>query len=205
MEIKTSDDLDLRSRREANGANATASTGPRSKAGKARSSKNALRHGLNVSIWDDVALTGRAKELAARIAGPNPDAERLVRARTIAEAQITLDRVRARRVSLLQEPTRPSQSDIKRQRQPIDASERLEPVEASFDIKIGENMLRRVPLDADQVLMRTMDEQKSEFARLEYYERRALSRRRHAIREFDAHHTWRKSTHNEKVNTISSR
>ena len=176
-------------RREANIANATASTGPRSKAGKARSSKNALRHGLNVSIWDDAALASRAKDLALRIAGPKSDTERLARAWAIAEAQFTLDRVRARRMRLLQEPTRPSQSDIKRQLQPIDASERLEPVEAPFDIKIGENMLRRVPLDADQVLVRTMDEQKSEFARLEDYERRALSRRKHAIRDFDAHHS----------------
>jgi hypothetical protein len=86
---------------------------------------------------------------------------------------------------LLQEPTRPSQSNIKRQL-PIDASERLEPVEPAFDIKIGENMLRRLPLDADQVLIRTTEDHKLEFARLEYYERRALSRRKHAIRDFDA-------------------
>jgi hypothetical protein len=74
-----------------------------SKAGKARSSKNALRHGLNISIWD-AALTGRAEELALRIAGPKADAETLVRARAVAEAQFVLDRVRARRMRLLQEP-----------------------------------------------------------------------------------------------------
>jgi hypothetical protein len=177
-------------RREANVANATTSTGPRSKAGKARSSKNALRHGLNISIWDDAALTGRAKDLAMRIAGPKPDAQRLVRARAIAEAQFTLDRVRARRMRLLQETPRPSPSDVKRRlQQPIDASE-LKPVEPlPFDIEIGGKTRHRVSVDADQELITTMDDQKLEFARLEYYERRALSRRKRAIRDFDAHHS----------------
>jgi hypothetical protein len=176
-------------RREANVANATASTGPRSKAGKARSSKNALRHGLNISIWADAALTGRAEELALRIAGPKADAETLVRARAIAEAQFTLDRVRARRMRLLQESPRPSPSDFKRRLQPIDASE-LEPVEPlPFDIEIGKKAPHRVPVDANQELITTMDDQKLEFARLECYERRALSRRKHAICDFDAHHS----------------
>jgi hypothetical protein len=176
-------------RREANVANATASTGPRSKAGKVRSSKNALRHGMNVSIWDDGALTSGAKDLALRIAGPKPDTERLVRARAIAEAQFTLDRVRARRMRLMQELPRPSQADIKGQLEPIDAGDRLERVEPAFEIKIGENVVPRVPADADQVLIRTIDDQGLEFARLEYYERRALSRRKHAIRDWDAHHS----------------
>ena len=109
-------------------------------------------------------------------------------------------------MSLLYEPLRSSPSDLKRQLPPIVASERLETVEhLQPDIKISEKIMRSESLDADQVLIRTMDDQKSEFTRLEYYERRALSSRRDAICEFDAHHTWRKSRHNEKVNTISSR
>jgi hypothetical protein len=47
-------------RRQANMANAKASTGPRTEAGKARSSRNAFRHGLNVSIWNDAALAPQA-------------------------------------------------------------------------------------------------------------------------------------------------
>jgi hypothetical protein len=60
---------------------------------------------------------------------------------------------------LMQEPPRQSQADTKGQQEPIDAGERLEPVEPPFEIKIGENVLPRVPADADQVLIRTMHDQ----------------------------------------------
>jgi hypothetical protein len=141
---------------------------------------------LSIAVVWTVAIS--CPPSALRTAGPKPDAQRLVRARAIAEAQFTLDRVRARRMRLLQEQTRPFQSGINRQL-PVDASEQLEPVVAPFDSKVGQNVLRRGPVDADQVLIRTMDDQKLEFARLEYYERRALSRRKHAIRDFDARHS----------------
>ena len=73
---------------------------------------------------------------------------------------------------LMQELSRPSQSDIKRQLEPIDASEQLEPVELPFELEIGENV-PRVPVDADEVLVRTMDDENLEFARLDYYERQS--------------------------------
>ena len=58
---------------------------------------NALRHGLNVPIWSDPALSPMAEAIARRIAGPMTDAESLEHARRIAEAQVDLDRVRAYR------------------------------------------------------------------------------------------------------------
>jgi hypothetical protein len=170
--------------REANAANAKASTGPRSEAGKVRSSKNALRHGLNVSIWDNAALTSRAEELALRIAGPRADAETLTRARAIAEAQFALERVRARRMRLLQEPQAVLLSDLKNRLQLVEATyESDEP--PRHDVKIVEKALSPAPVEADQRLINNLDGQKLEFARLEQYERRALSRRKSAIRNFD--------------------
>ena len=83
--------------RRANGANARASTGPKTRIGKARSATNALRHGLNIPVWSDAALAPQAEAIALIIAGQTTDAETLDYARRIGEAQVDLNRVRSLR------------------------------------------------------------------------------------------------------------
>lgn len=82
-----------------NRANARGSTGPRTAAGKAAASRNALRHGLAVPGLgaDPAEILG----LARRIAGPR--ASLLVRAAAMdfASAHVALQRVRGHRESLL--------------------------------------------------------------------------------------------------------
>jgi branched-chain amino acid transport system substrate-binding protein len=56
-------------RREANRANARASTGPKTRAGKARSAGNARRHGLSLPALEDPALAHEIVALARMIAG----------------------------------------------------------------------------------------------------------------------------------------
>jgi hypothetical protein len=96
-------------RRDANRRNARASTGPRTAAGKARSARNALRHGLSVSACGDPSWSEEIEALARAIAGTGADAERLELACRIAEAQTDVIRARAARRQLypevLREPT----------------------------------------------------------------------------------------------------
>ncbi len=79
---------------KANRANAQASTGPRTAQGKARTARNARRHGLSLSVISDPVLSEQVEALARKIAGQAVDAEIYQRARRIAEAQIDLQRVR---------------------------------------------------------------------------------------------------------------
>jgi hypothetical protein len=79
---------------EANRINARASTGPRSKAGKARAGRNARRHGLSIAVASDSTAAGAAEALARHIVGDGVTPAAIAQARAFAEAQIDLDRVR---------------------------------------------------------------------------------------------------------------
>ncbi len=86
-----------------NRANARLSTGPKTAKGKARASKNARRHGLNLPVLRDPSLAKEVETMACRIAGEGASGELLARARAIAEAQIDLQRVRLYRLRRMQE------------------------------------------------------------------------------------------------------
>jgi hypothetical protein len=84
----------------ANRANALKSTGPRTAAGRAKSSRNSYRHGLSVPIAPDSELV---ESLAQAIAGEDqPEAARedqLEAARALAAAQLELTRIREAKVA----------------------------------------------------------------------------------------------------------
>jgi hypothetical protein len=93
----------------ANRANALKSTGPRTAAGRATSSRNAYRHGLSLPMAPDSELVeSLAGALANETAGEDqPEAARedqLEAARALAEAQLELKRIREAKVAAT--PTR---------------------------------------------------------------------------------------------------
>jgi len=56
-----------------NRANAQASTGPKTAQGKARTARNARRHGLSLSVISDPVLSEQVEVLAREIAGEVAD------------------------------------------------------------------------------------------------------------------------------------
>ena len=86
---------------KANRVNAQISTGPKTYHGRARSAKNAFRHGLSLPIQSDQALCEEVQALARQIAGRHASAHIEILARRVAEAQIDLRRVRYARHQLL--------------------------------------------------------------------------------------------------------
>jgi hypothetical protein len=82
---------------EANRKNARASTGPKTREGRAHVARNALRHGLSIPLCSDPASSEQVEALARQIVGPDAPAEIQERARDVAEAQIDLRRVRCAR------------------------------------------------------------------------------------------------------------
>jgi hypothetical protein len=90
-------------RLQANRSNAHASTGPKTVAGKARSARNARRHGLAVPVWAIPQLSAEAETLALKLVGTDADHELTARARAVAEAELDLLRVRHARFEMLAE------------------------------------------------------------------------------------------------------
>jgi len=82
----------------ANRANAKKSTGPRTAAGRAKSSRNAYRHGLSLPMQPDPQAI---EVLAKAIAGETAGEIELRAARALAEAQLELKRIRTTKVAAI--------------------------------------------------------------------------------------------------------
>lgn len=125
----------------ANRRNAKHSTGPRSLSGKTRASKNAVRHGLAISLAYDPKMWKEVRDLAKALSADGHRQANFEHAAIIAETTLDLLRIRTARASL------------------------------------HEQMLAANATGASL-------DQMGHLARIDRYERRALSRRKRAARQF---------------------
>jgi hypothetical protein len=171
-----------------NFANAQVSSGPRTAVGKARASQNARRHGLNLSVFSDPVLSEQVRLLAFEISGVTANDETFELARRVADAQVDVMRIRQARHDLLARSI--GDADYGKEEALYYNAKlllknfgRLDPF-ASLPKRL-ESMFRSSPQGPDKVAAILSDLTK-QLTLMDRYERRALSRRKFAIRAFDA-------------------
>ena len=179
---------------KANRANARVSTGPNTFHGRARSARNAFRHGLSLPVQFDQALGEEVQALARHIAGPNAGAQIQMLACRVAEAEVDLRRVRLARQQLLSQALSNSVCESRANRpEKITAIPHLPMANSSEKtMAVRENFVPLAPQDANKIadiLGRGAEALKA----MDRYERRVRSRRKFAIRAFDMART--ASTH----------
>jgi hypothetical protein len=171
----------------ANRLNAGKSTGPRSRAAKQRSSRNAFRHGLSLSLTSSAAIAKRLDVLARKIAGNSKNEIILEHARAAAQAELDLARVRQVKVGLIERVSALGSLDtphvfgsaaqgirylrsILSGRSPPAMPQRIDP-------------LTTMPTEEPQRTAEAVRRALPELLKLDRYESRAVGRRDRAIRQ----------------------
>jgi hypothetical protein len=159
---------------------------PKTAQGRARAARNALRHALSLPVCSNPALSREVETLAREVAGPGANAQIQELARQVAEAEIDLRRVRNARHQLLSrtlaDPYYDSRANILRKL----ALFRYLPQKNAPD-RLGENVLQIVnsPPQGAHKFATILSQEAEQLLAMDRYERRAVSRRKFAIRAFD--------------------
>ncbi len=172
---------------KSNRENARASTGPKTAQGRARAARNALRHALSLPVSFDPALCGEVEALAREIAGSDANPEIQELAHCIAEAQIDLRRVRCVRhqflTRTLAEPYYDSRANTRAKAALLGRLLGKAPPDVSLDALV--KFVTSTP-EGPQKFALILTQESKQLLAMDRYERRALSRRKFAIRAFDA-------------------
>jgi hypothetical protein len=179
---------------QANRANARRSTGPKTAAARAKTAQNARRHGLRIPVLSDPALSAEVEVIAQRIAGDASSSPELLElARKIAEAEVDVIRVRRVRSELVSRELsdfnfrnnarrvfRSSLAVLMKNKTESPSPEEPEEPEGKEERDVWKAFVRLFEISTK---LRPIG---PELAIIDRYERRALSRRKFAIRAFDA-------------------
>jgi hypothetical protein len=145
----------------ANRRNACKSTGPRSHAGKNRTRGNAARHGLAARILFDPQFVGRIQALAAQLAAASDGLLTFDSACAFAQAELDLERIRRLKVVAIEEAL------AERRMTFLATVYGKDPVACQNDLAAVTAVLAKL-------------------VKMDRYERRAASRRDHALRDLMA-------------------
>jgi hypothetical protein len=163
------------------------STGPQTTLGRARAARNALRHALSLPICSVPTLSEEAEALARKIAGPGANEATQELARRVAEAQIDLRRVRYARHQFLSDTLSKqyydSHADMRIKVKVLSAFLRPNPPDMSIEALT--KFMTSTPQGPDKLAI-ILSKEAQKLLAMDRYERRALSRRKFAIRAFDA-------------------
>lgn len=168
-------------RKNANRKNAKRSTGPKSTRGKARASRNAVRHGLAAARMGDALVSAEAERMAKTFGFNDMSPAQFEQFLTIAKCQVELDRVTAARIAVVdRELTRQAAPHQAAPDQPVPhQAASFQHPDVHQPLQEGSAQLMR---DEVSAFIRALPE----LGMLDRYERRALSRRRRAIVNFVA-------------------
>jgi hypothetical protein len=148
----------------ANRANAKFSTGPKTTSGRLRSSKNARRHGLSTPVLLDPVLAEEVKTLALQLIRSLDNPCPIEAAYCLAEAEIDLKRIRKIKHDLLDR--------LNRTHHPFKTRSSKKRSAPNSDFSVSEKFEAGVSDLIEEMLL------------IDRYERRALARRKSAIRQF---------------------
>jgi hypothetical protein len=164
----------------ANRRNAAKSTGPRSAAGKQRTGRNAVRHGL-FSLATRVSALEEIEALARSFVGEDADDLALAHARGAAEADIEMNRARRAKLALIEQVESLGSLEVPRLVPPSRGAFRwLLTMDWSEQPK--EDSLDSMPAEGPERTLEAMRRALPELVKLADYEKRAAARRDRAIR-----------------------